>query len=156
MMLPGRRPMVRRVETADVSDMLALVGDYFDFYAMTRPEAAHIRRFIMLLMLRREAGAQFIARLEDGRPVGFATLFVTYDTLTVGQIVTLNDIYVVPEYRRLGVGRALLESSRGYCRDHGFTRLEWVTAPDNAAAQGFYESMGATKRRWVAYDMSPS
>ena len=152
----GARSTVRRVETADVSDMLALVGSYFDFYAATRPTAAHIRRFIMLLLLRRDAGAQFIARLEDGRAVGFSTLFVSYDTLTVDQVVTLNDIYVMPEYRRLGVGRALLESCRSYCRDHGFPRLAWVTGPDNAAAQAFYESMGATKRRWVAYDMSPS
>jgi ribosomal protein S18 acetylase RimI-like enzyme len=58
------------------------------------------------------------------------------------QYAALETIKVVPEYRRQGVGSALVEDFRGWAREAGATRLSVDVAPRNAAAIGFYEAHG--------------
>jgi GNAT superfamily N-acetyltransferase len=65
----------------------------------------------------------------------------------------MNDLYVVPETRGQGVGRALIEASATVARERGAHHLEWATAPGNKTAQRLYDSTGAERSEWVEYKL---
>jgi GNAT superfamily N-acetyltransferase len=144
---------VDEVYSEDEPDVVELVLAYLKFYRAPVRPAKEIRQFVGLLRDDQKIGVQFIARIA-GHAAGFATLFASHDTLVCGRIAILNDIYVVPSFRRRGVGRALLDRSRKYARERGYLRLEWITAEDNSDAQLFYQRLGAERYRWISYGLS--
>ena len=80
----------------------------------------------------------------DGRPVGFALFFPNFSTFLAKPGIYLEDVFVLPEARGRGVGRALLAAVAkvAVARDAG--RLEWSVLDWNAPAIGFYRKLGAT------------
>lgn len=90
----------------------------------------------------RIAGA-LVARAGD-RVVGFALFFTNYSTFLTRPGIYLEDLFVLPEYRRLGIGKALLEKLARVAIDRGAGRLEWSVLDWNRSAIDFYERMGAT------------
>jgi GNAT superfamily N-acetyltransferase len=75
--------------------------------------------------------------------VGLAIWFVTFSTWRGRHGLWLEDLYVQPAYRRLGVGRALLVELAGICMDRGYARMEWWVLDWNEPAQRFYRGVGA-------------
>jgi GNAT superfamily N-acetyltransferase len=69
------------------------------------------------------------------------------------ETVLMNDLYVGPETRGEGIGRALVEASAGVARERSAHHLEWATAPDNKTAQRLYDSTGAEPSEWVEYEL---
>ena len=65
----------------------------------------------------------------------------------------VNDLYVAPEARGRGIGRALIEASAAVARERGAAWLEWATAPDNHTAQRLYDSMTSEKSTWLEYEL---
>ncbi|NJP69108.1 GNAT family N-acetyltransferase [Streptomyces spiramenti] len=80
---------------------------------------------------------------ESGVPVGFALWFRNYSTWTGTHGVYLEDLYVRPEARGGGHGRALLATLARICVERGYRRLEWWVLDWNEPAIGFYRSIGA-------------
>ena len=80
----------------------------------------------------------------DGVPAGFALFFQTFSTFLARRGVWLEDLFVYPEHRGAGIGRALLRAVAGVARDRGCGRFEWSVLDWNAPAIRFYESLGAT------------
>ena len=84
--------------------------------------------------------------------VGLALWFVTFSTWRGRHGVWLEDLFVRPEHRRLGLGRALLRELATVCRDRGYRRLEWQVLDWNAPAQEFYTSLGAVAQdEWTTW-----
>jgi GNAT superfamily N-acetyltransferase len=91
----------------------------------------------------------------DGAPVGFAVWFYNYSTFTGRHGIYLEDLFVNPEARGLGAGKALLKRLAERCRDEGLTRLEWAVLDWNAPSIAFYDSLGATsKTDWITRRLS--
>ena len=80
---------------------------------------------------------------EDGRVVGFALWFLNYSTWLGRHGIYLEDLYVIPESRGRGHGRALLAELARICVERGYGRLEWWVLDWNSPARRFYESLGA-------------
>lgn len=86
----------------------------------------------------------------DGAPVGFAIWFYNYSTFQGRHGIWLEDLFVVPEARGLGAGKALLRRLAQRCRDEGLGRLEWAVLDWNAPSIAFYDSLGASaKTEWI-------
>jgi GNAT superfamily N-acetyltransferase len=79
----------------------------------------------------------------DGEPVGFAVWFYNYSTFLGRHGIYLEDLFVVPEARGLGAGKALLRRLAQRCREEGLARLEWSVLNWNAPSIAFYDSLGA-------------
>ena len=79
-----------------------------------------------------------------GNPAGFALYFTSYSTWRGHHGIRLEDLYVTPASRGLGVGKALLQHLAQVAIDEGCPRLEWDVLAWNAPAIGFYERLGAT------------
>ena len=86
----------------------------------------------------------------DGKPVGFAIWFYNYSTFMGRHGIYLEDLFVVPEARGLGAGKALLRALAQRCEAEGLTRLEWAVLDWNAPSIAFYDSLGASaKTDWI-------
>lgn len=79
----------------------------------------------------------------DGVAVGFALFFHTFSTWTGRQGIWLEDLYVTPDARGSGAGKALVSAIAGICLDRGCPRFEWWVLDWNEPAIGFYRSIGA-------------
>jgi GNAT superfamily N-acetyltransferase len=79
----------------------------------------------------------------DGAPVGFALWFYSYSTFVGRPGIYLEDLFVRPQARGRGAGKALLGRLARRCVDEGLGRLEWAVLDWNAPSIGFYDSLGA-------------
>jgi GNAT superfamily N-acetyltransferase len=76
----------------------------------------------------------------DGKVMGFA-LFLTHEgTWIRGKDCYLEDLFVDPEARGKGVGRALMDNLVSLCKENGWSRLYWHTSEENKTAQALYDS----------------
>jgi GNAT superfamily N-acetyltransferase len=83
---------------------------------------------------------------HQGEPVGFALWFYNYSTFKGRAGIYLEDLFVKPEARRLGAGKALLRRLAQRCLDAELGRLEWAVLNWNAPSIAFYDSLGASKK----------
>jgi GNAT superfamily N-acetyltransferase len=134
----------------DLDDLLPMLRAYCAFYERA-PDDDALLELARSLIARPDEGVQLIARSEAGEPLGFATVYWTWQTTTASRLGVMNDLFVVLEHRGHGVGEALIEACRRLAREHGAARLAWQTAPDNRTAQRLYERVGATREQWIDY-----
>jgi GNAT superfamily N-acetyltransferase len=108
------------------------------------PEAVEVTPKRLEAQMRQEK-PPFEALLieEEGEPIGFALFFHTYSTWTGCPGLHLEDLYVTPEKRGSGAGKALLASLAHLAVERGCARFEWVVLDWNEPAIRFYESLGA-------------
>jgi len=144
---------IELVGEADLADLLPMMRAYCDFYEVDPPDDDLEALARALIADQRNEGLQLIARGEEGGPLGFATVFWSWQTLNAARAAVMNDLFVVPEARGEGVGRALIEECRRCARDRGAAELVWETAPDNETAQRLYRSIGAGGSRWISYSL---
>lgn len=78
-----------------------------------------------------------------GNPAGLALFFYNYSTFLTKPGIYLEDLFVLPEYRRLGIGTLLLTQLAQRAKEEGCGRLEWSVLDWNAPAIAFYQRMGA-------------
>lgn len=79
----------------------------------------------------------------DGEPAGFALYFHNYSTWRGRAGIHLEDLFVCPEFRGKGLGRALIEEVARIAVSEGCVRMQWDVLEWNLPAVGFYEQMGA-------------
>ena len=103
------------------------------------------------------ASARFRAQIaeRDGRPVGYALFYRAYATEHAERGLYLQDLYVVPEARRQGTGRALMAAVARACQADGGCYVFWNTRPRNRAALAFYRALGARKEPTVTLSLQP-
>lgn len=122
-----------------------------DFYRRPLPPVEKVQALIQMC-LDGEKGVQFVVE-QNGKLLGFATLYFTYSTLSAQKATVMNDLYVVEEARGTGAAAALFEACHAYTRENGFAFMSWETARDNLRAQRFYEKMGGTRGDWFTYEI---
>lgn len=79
----------------------------------------------------------------DGEPAGFSVWFLNFSTFRGRHGVYLEDLYVRPEMRGRGIGRALMQRLAQHCVERDLARFEWAVLDWNAPSIAFYESIGA-------------
>lgn len=90
-----------------------------------------------------------------GPPIGFALFFHNFSTFLALPGIYLEDLFVVPEQRGRGVGRALLKELARIAVERGCGRLEWSVLDWNRDAIGFYKRLGATPNsEWTVYRLT--
>jgi len=91
-----------------------------------------------------DPAAEVLIAHVDRQPAGFALFFPTFSTFLARRGLWLEDLFVYPEHRGAGVGKALLRAVAALARDRGCGRLEWSVLDWNTPAIRFYEGLGAT------------
>ena len=99
--------------------------------------------------------AEVIFAVADGKEVGFALFFHNFSTFLGRAGLYLEDLFVMPEYRGKGYGKALLKKLASIAVERGCGRFEWVCLDWNKPSIDFYLSLGAEPQAdWTIYRMS--
>ncbi|MBR5286056.1 MAG: GNAT family N-acetyltransferase [Clostridia bacterium] len=99
--------------------------------------------------------AEVIFALEDGREVGFALFFHNFSTFVGRAGLYLEDLFVLPEYRKRGHGKALILELARIANERKCGRMEWSCLDWNQPSIDFYLSLGATPmNEWTTYRLS--
>jgi GNAT superfamily N-acetyltransferase len=137
----------------DLLDLLPLLRGYCEFYEVDPPNEQLLAMCRALIADPEREGVQLIAREPDGRAIGFATIFWSWQTLDAGRIGVMNDLFVHPDARGTGTADALISACAQRAKEHGARVLAWETALDNARAQKVYDRVGARPSRWLTYEL---
>ncbi|MGH2985001.1 MAG: GNAT family N-acetyltransferase [Solirubrobacterales bacterium] len=136
------RDAVRRATPADAQQVAQLLYEFQIEFSEPTPEVPVLaERYAQLL----ESGEMTVL-LVGGGPEGFAQLRFRPTVYSNGLDAYLEELYVVPERRGRGLGRALLEAAMDTARSQGATRMDLSTSEGDVAARGLYESVGFTNR----------
>ena len=99
--------------------------------------------------------AEVLLAVEDGREVGFALFFHNFSTFLGRAGIYLEDLFVLPEYRGRGFGKALLRKLAQTAVERGCGRLEWACLDWNKPSIDFYLSLGAKPLDdWTVYRLT--
>jgi ribosomal protein S18 acetylase RimI-like enzyme len=137
----------------DVDALLPLMRGYCDFYEVSPPDEGLEEMARALIATEEPEGMLLVARGDDGMPVGFAAVGWKWSSLRAARVAILEDLFVHPDARRTGAGRALITSCAERARSHGAPCMLWVTAHDNTRAQSLYDSLGAKGESWLEYEL---
>ena len=144
------KPRFRAAVRADVPLILTFIRELADYEGMLDEVVADEATLEEWLFDRR--AAEVVFALEEGREVGFALFFHNFSTFLGRSGVYLEDLYVRPEHRGKGYGKALLAYLAALAKREGCGRLEWWCLDWNRPSIDFYLSMGAEPMSdWTVY-----
>ena len=140
------------IHTEEFEELLPLIAAYQRFYEVEEIDEGRNRTFFRRFLAPSEDGLLLGAR-RDRRFVGYACLYWHFSSTEACESVLMNDLFVDPDARGEGVGRALIEATAEVARERGVPFVEWSTAPDNKTAQRLYDSTGAERTEWFSYEL---
>ena len=98
--------------------------------------------------------AEVIFALEDGKEIGFALFFLSFSTYLGNVNLHLEDLFIDPEYRGKGYGKALLKKLAKIVVERGYGRFEWTCLSWNKPSIDFYLALGATQKDWNVFHLT--
>ena len=126
----------------DLAHLLAMIRELAEFERLTHELEVTADSLRAALFGERPVAAALLARVA-GAPAGYAVYYHTFSTFVGRPGIFLDDIYVRPEFRNRGIGRALLEAVAKIGMKIGGGRFEWIALRWNENAFRFYRSLGA-------------
>jgi GNAT superfamily N-acetyltransferase len=140
---------IRRATARDVPTILKLIKDlaeYEHLSSQVKATAAKLRRH----GFGRQRYFNALIASRERTPIGFALYFFTYSTFLAQPTLYVEDVFVVPEERGKGAGKALLTALGRIAIRSGCGRMEWAVLDWNTPAIRFYKSLGAKPlRQWM-------
>jgi GNAT superfamily N-acetyltransferase len=136
------RLTIRAATPADVPDILAFICELAEYEKLTHEVSATEAQLMATLFGPRPFAETLIGCVE-GEPAGFAIFLYNYSTFLALPGIYLEDLYVRPRFRKLGLGKALITEVARIAVARGCGRYEWSVLDWNAPSIRFYESLGA-------------
>ncbi len=145
---------VRDASEGDVPLILSFIRELAEYEKLSHEVVATEEGLRESLFGGRRYAEVLIAE-QEGTPAGFALFFHNFSTFLGKPGIYLEDLYVRPQFRGSGLGRALLVYLARVARERGCGRLEWSVLDWNEPAIGFYGSIGASPvGGWTVYRLT--
>ena len=145
---------IRPAVPADIGNILRFVRELAEY----ERDLASVKATPELLdaaLFGADASAECVMAERDGEAVGFALFFRNFSTWTGKAGLYLEDLYVTPEARGTGAGKAMLAHLAALTVARGWARFEWSVLDWNTPAIGFYNALGATLQdEWTVHRLS--
>ncbi len=126
------------------SDLVIELFDQYRVFYKKESDLALAKKFIQARLDNRES-IIFVA-LDKTKPVGFTQLYPKYSSARAVKNWILNDLYVKADYRKQGIGEALIKTAMQFATQQEAVFVELSTAVDNFTAQNLYEQIGFVKQ----------
>ncbi|MDO4291164.1 MAG: GNAT family N-acetyltransferase [Eggerthellaceae bacterium] len=147
-------PVFRFAAREDTPLILEFIRALADYEHMTDDVVADVPTLETWLFDRQKAEVLFVLD-SDGREAGFALFFHNFSTFLGRAGIYLEDLFVKPEYRGCGYGKALLKRLAEITVERGCGRLEWCCLDWNQPSIDFYLSLGAQPMdEWTTYRLT--
>ena len=145
---------IRPARVEDVPLILQLIRDLATYERAPKEVTATEEQLAAVLFGERPA-AEVLLAFEEQSPVGFAVFFYNFSTWLGRPGLYLEDLFVKPEKRGKGYGRALLVDLAKIARDRGCGRMEWAVLDWNEPAINFYRALGAKPmEEWTVFRLT--
>jgi GNAT superfamily N-acetyltransferase len=136
--------VIRKAERGDERGIFELIRALAEYEKLADRVTGSAENLGEHLFGARPACEALVAK-RDGAMVGYALFFGSYSTFLTAPGVYLEDLFVLPNERRRGIGAALLSAVAKIALERGAARLEWSVLDWNTPALAFYEKLGAEK-----------
>jgi GNAT superfamily N-acetyltransferase len=147
--------VIRPARPDDVPVILSLVHELASYERAASSVVATADALSAALFGPSPAVFCHVAESASGEVVGFALWFLNFSTWLGRHGIWLEDLYVRPSHRGLGLGKALLTTLTGLAAERGYGRVEWWVLDWNEPAQAFYRSLGAEPQDdWTVWRLS--
>ena len=145
---------IRPAKREEVGDVLQLIQDLATYEKA--PDQVEASKDDLLNTIFAKEPRVFCDLVEvDGQIAGMAIWFLNYSTWQAKHGIYLEDLYIKPEFRARGYGKALLKHLAQICDKEGYGRLQWWVLDWNSPAIEFYKSFGAEAMdEWTVYRTS--
>ncbi len=145
---------IRPAKREEVGEVLQLIQDLATYEKA--PDQVGASRDDLLNTIFAKEPRVFCDLVEvDGQIAGMAIWFLNYSTWQAKHGIYLEDLYIKPEFRARGYGKALLKHLAQICDREGYGRLQWWVLDWNSPAIEFYRSFGAEAMdEWTVYRTS--
>lgn len=145
---------IRQARREDVETLLALVDALADYESLPRPDPAARERLAEHGFGPRPRFEVYLAEV-GGKAVGYTITFETYSSFLARPTFYLEDLFVLPEYRKMGAGLALFINCVRLARQRECGRMEWQVLDWNVNSIRFYERLGAKRlAEWLPYRLT--
>jgi GNAT superfamily N-acetyltransferase len=134
---------IRAAQVEDVSNIFSLVEALAKYEKLSHALVGNPESLKEHLFGKRPYADAIVAELDD-KIIGYALFFYNYSTFLTKPGIYIEDIFILPEYRRQGIGKALLANVAQIAIDIDAGRLEWSVLDWNQSAIDFYENIGAS------------
>ncbi|RWU07764.1 GNAT family N-acetyltransferase [Pedobacter chitinilyticus] len=134
---------IKRIDQNEANLVVGLFNQYRIFYGKFS-DLGMAKDFIDARLENNES-VIFVA-LDENNPVGFTQLYPKYSSVRLVKNWILNDLFVNPEYRKQGIGEALIKTVMDFAKGQGAVYVQLETAVDNFTAQSLYEQIGFVKQ----------
>jgi GNAT superfamily N-acetyltransferase len=147
---------LRRAKSADAPALVKLIVALANFEKLTPPNAAARKRLIKDGFGPRAKFEPWLAFWDGQRePIGYMILVKLYSSFEARPTLYLEDLFVLPEYRGRGIGKAMMQRCITLAWNRGCGRMEWTCLDWNVKAQKFYNRLGARKlSEWYLYRLN--
>ena len=135
-------PMIRFATEEDVPLILRFIRELAEYEKLPH-ECIATEEAVRSTLFGEKRFAEVLIAEEANEPAGFALFFHNYSTFLAKPGIYLEDLYVRPEFRGRGYGKALLMRLAELARERNCGRLEWAVLNWNEPAIEFYKSLGA-------------
>lgn len=138
---------IKRIKSSEINLVVELFDKYRIFYK--QPSDINLAHDFIKNRLDNNESIIFVASIKkpgENLPVGFTQLYPKYSSVRTTQNWILNDLFVEANYRKQGIGEALIRAAMEFAQNNGSKFVELSTAVDNFTAQGLYESIGFKKQ----------
>ncbi len=147
-------PQIRPATDADAALILHFVRE-LAIYEKAEPEVVATEEDIRQSIFGPDKRVEALICEYDGKPIGFAVYFFNYSTWLGKLGLFLEDLYVTPESRGIGAGKALLKHLAGIAVEKDCGRFEFNVLDWNEPAIKFYDSLGAKPQsEWIGYRLT--
>jgi GNAT superfamily N-acetyltransferase len=147
-------PRIERATAADVPEILGFIRALAD-YEHLADQVVATEEALRESLFGARPQAEVVFACSGAERVGFALFFETYSTFLGRKGLYLEDLFVKPEQRGRGHGKALLQFLARTAVERGCGRFEWAALDWNAPAIGFYESLGAVQLlEWTTFRLT--
>jgi GNAT superfamily N-acetyltransferase len=151
---PSKNVSIRPATPADSALILKFIRDLAEYEKLLDSVETSEADIAVALFGPNPRAFADIAEI-DGAPVGFALWFYNFSTFVGRHGIYLEDLFVRPEARGSGAGKALLANLAKRCVDENLGRLEWAVLDWNAPSIAFYDSLGAAALdEWIVRRMT--
>lgn len=145
---------VRPLTKKNSKSFLTMVNALADFEHLKRPTTAARTQLLRDAFGRRKRFQGFLAFVNE-KAVGYAIIFETYSSFLAQPTLYLEDIFVLPEFRKQRVGIELFRTCVAEASKRGCGRMEWMVLDWNMNAIHFYDRLGARRmKEWLPYRLS--
>ena len=134
--------LIRNATSNDLNMLIEFIHDIAEFEELAH-EVSFTKDELMESMFGNDRTAEAIIAENEGEAVGFAVYFQNFSTFKGKPGLYLEDLFVKPDWRKHGIGRALLVRLAQIAVERGCPRFEWVALDWNQNAIDFYEKLGA-------------